>query len=56
MTVGTHNTRGIYGDAVIPLGNGATAAISIEDYHTDPGKFRWRHNQMYYVPGPNAPY
>jgi hypothetical protein len=55
MEVGTRNTRGIYGDAVIPLGHGATAAFSFEDYHSDPGKFRWRRNQMYYVPNPNAP-
>ena len=56
MTVGTHNTRGIYGDAVIPLGHGATAAISFENYQTDMGRYRWRRNQGYYMPGPNAPY
>jgi hypothetical protein len=56
MEVGTRNTRGIYGAAVIPLGHGATAAISFEDYHSDPGKYRWRRNQAYYMPDPNAPY
>jgi len=54
MMVGTRNTRGIYGDAVIPLGKGATMALSFDHYQTDPGKFRWRHNQMYYMPGPGA--
>jgi hypothetical protein len=54
MEVGTRNTRGIYGDAVIPLGKGATVALSFDHYQTDPGKFRWRRNQMYYTPGPGA--
>ena len=56
MTIGTHDTRGLYGDAVIPLGHNATAAISFDHYQTDPGKFRWRRNHWYYVPDPNAPY
>jgi hypothetical protein len=55
MMVGTRNTHGIYGNAVIPLGHGATAAISFENYQTDPGKFRWHRNQWYYAPDPNAP-
>ena len=55
MMVGTRNTRGIYGDAVIPLGHGATAAISFDHYQTDPGKYRWRRNQGYYLPDPYAP-
>jgi len=54
MEVGTRNTRGIYGNAVIPLGKGATMALSFDHYQTDPGKFRWRHNQMYFMPGPGA--
>jgi hypothetical protein len=54
MMVGTHNTRGIYGDAVVPLGHGATAAFSFENYQTDPGKFRWRHGG-WSVPGNSAP-
>lgn len=55
MTVGTRNTRGIYGDAVVPLGHGATAAISFDHYQTDPGKVRWRHGGFYW-PEPDAPY
>ena len=54
MTLGTRNTRGIYGDAVVPLGHGATAAVSFENYQTDPGKFRWRRGQWYGA-DPNAP-
>jgi len=54
VTVGTRNTRGIYGNAVIPLGKGATMALSFDHYQTDPGKFRWHRNQMYYMPGPGA--
>jgi hypothetical protein len=54
VTVGTRNTRGIYGNAVIPLGKGATMALSFDHYQTDPGKFRWHRNQMYFVPGPGA--
>ena len=54
MMVGTRNTRGVYGSAVIPLGRDAVAAISFDHYQTDPGKFRWRRNQMYYMPGPGA--
>ena len=55
MMVGTRNTHGIYGNAVVPLGHGATAAISFENYQSDPGKFRWRRNHWYYAPDPNAP-
>jgi hypothetical protein len=54
MTVGTRNTRGIYGNAVIPLGRGATVAISFDHYQTDPGQFRWRRGG-WYVPDANAP-
>jgi hypothetical protein len=43
MTVGTHNTHGVYGDAVVPLGGGATAAFSFENYQTAPVKGRWNH-------------
>jgi hypothetical protein len=42
VTVGTNNTRGLYGNAVIPLGKGATAAIAFDHYRTDLGKHRWR--------------
>src|SRR5258708_5362329 len=45
MMIGTHDTRGIYGDAVVPLGNNATVGFSFEDYQTAPGKFRWHHPQ-----------
>lgn len=39
VTVGTNNTRGIYGNAVIPLGKDAVAAISFDHYQTDLGKY-----------------
>ena len=45
MMIGTHDTRGIYGDAVVPLGNNAIAGFSFEDYQTAPGRFRWHHSQ-----------
>lgn len=56
MTVGTNNTRGIYGNAVIPLGKDAVAAISVGHYQSDLGKYRWRRNNWYdYLSAPNAP-
>jgi hypothetical protein len=54
MMVGTRNTRGVYGDAVVPLGQGATAAFSFENFQTDPGKFRWRRGNGW-GPGDSAP-
>ena len=43
VTVGTHSTHGVYGDAVVPLGSGATAAFSFENYQSAPVKGRLNH-------------
>ncbi len=56
VTVGTNNTRGIYGNAVIPLGKDAVAAISFDHYQTDLGKYgRRRGRWLGPVPGYDLP-